>query len=198
MATTRERRTTPKQNYRALASAGHQERAAAAEKAGPGALEDDGVEDEEKDEDEEAPAPTIEGQRALVEAEAEGLQLERSATNTTGYKGVSKGGKGGRRFFAVICGNGRQNLGSFDTPEEAALAYARAVQARRALHGPWPRLIPPLPSIPHRRRRRRPLHHRLPPSPPIRPDPWPRLRPSALSCIPPLCPSLHAAEWRSG
>jgi hypothetical protein len=47
------------------------------------------------------------------------------SNNTTGYKGVTKRGK---RFIARIPINKkRKHLGRYDTPEEAAVAYDRAV-----------------------------------------------------------------------
>jgi hypothetical protein len=49
------------------------------------------------------------------------------STNTTGYRGVSKRCDG-ETFIAEICHNKKHTyLGSYDTPEEAAVAYDRAV-----------------------------------------------------------------------
>ena len=48
-----------------------------------------------------------------------------SSRNTTGYRGVTKKG---RRFKAQLYFEGTQNnLGTYDTPKEAAVAYDRAV-----------------------------------------------------------------------
>jgi hypothetical protein len=53
-----------------------------------------------------------------------------SARSETGFKGVSR--RGGR-YEAKIWENGKsRNLGSFATPEEAALCYARHIGAERA------------------------------------------------------------------
>ena len=57
---------------------------------------------------------------AIAAAAAEGLQLVRS-NNTSGYKGVTPT----LSRFRVREGHGHVSLGTFDTAEEAALAYAR-------------------------------------------------------------------------
>ena len=50
---------------------------------------------------------------------------KRKLLSTTGYRGVSKSGE---RFQARICINKKNtNLGRYDTPKEAAVAYDRAV-----------------------------------------------------------------------
>ena len=61
----------------------------------------------------------------IRQAAAEGLELEESERSATGFKGVMRNG---RAFAARIsdCYSVQQYLGTFDTPEEAALAYARA------------------------------------------------------------------------
>jgi hypothetical protein len=51
--------------------------------------------------------------------------------NKSGYKGVSKR-KGSRKWQAFMSLAGKSvHLGSFNTPEEAHLAYCKAVQSRR-------------------------------------------------------------------
>ena len=64
---------------------------------------------------------------AVRQAAAEGLTLERS-DNATGFRGVKRNG---RRFAAQISNGsgGNTYLGTFDTAEEAALAFARAKAA---------------------------------------------------------------------
>ena len=69
----------------------------------------------------------------LQQAAAEGLTLERSAANATGFGGVHRTPAQGDRFAADLCvGPGadhksvRKHLGTFDTAEEAALSIARA------------------------------------------------------------------------
>jgi hypothetical protein len=61
---------------------------------------------------------------ALRQAAAKGLTLERSVT-AAGFRGVKPNGRGFR--VEISSGNaGHKNLGTLDTAEEAALAYARA------------------------------------------------------------------------
>jgi len=67
---------------------------------------------------------------AAAAAAAEGLELVASSSNETGFKGVRKD-KG--KFAARIWENGTQRrLGTFATPEAAALCYARHAGAERA------------------------------------------------------------------
>jgi len=67
---------------------------------------------------------------ARAAAAAEGLVLVPSASGQTGFKGVRK--KDGR-YDVLIRENGKQRyIGTFATPEEAALCYARRVGAERA------------------------------------------------------------------
>jgi len=64
-------------------------------------------------------------------AEAEGLRLHLSVGSSTGYKGVRKDGQSGR-FKAEHWSGGRYvSFGKFDTAVDAAVAYARAVGAKR-------------------------------------------------------------------
>ena len=67
---------------------------------------------------------------ARAAAAAEGLELLPSSSNETGFKGVSKHhGK----YKAEVKENGMQHhLGTFATPEEAALCYAKRIGAERA------------------------------------------------------------------
>ncbi|EOD14494.1 hypothetical protein EMIHUDRAFT_196857 [Emiliania huxleyi CCMP1516] len=67
----------------------------------------------------QAPRPVV--------TRAEGLRLYLSSSNSTGYKGVRKGGRGVRFQAAQSAGGGKQvHLGYFATAVEAAVAYARA------------------------------------------------------------------------
>ena len=64
---------------------------------------------------------------AHAAAAAEGLALV-PAANATGFKGVYRNGQA---FEAKVSGGGKlQQLGSFSTVEEAALAYSRHIAAR--------------------------------------------------------------------
>ena len=67
---------------------------------------------------------------ARAAATAEGLELVPSSSKT-GFKGVHK--TGGQKYYASITENGAAlYLGTFSTPEEAALCYARHIGAERA------------------------------------------------------------------
>ena len=67
---------------------------------------------------------------ARAAAAAEGLELEPSSSSETGFKGVKKRGS---KYVANIKENSKlRHLGTFATPEEAALCCARRVRARRA------------------------------------------------------------------
>ena len=71
---------------------------------------------------------------ARAAAAAEGLELEPSSTSG-GFKGVTISGS---KYSAQIRENSKKrHLGTFVTPEEAALCYARHVRARRAARGEW-------------------------------------------------------------
>ena len=78
-----------------------------------------------------AAAPTPAAQPPLgLATEAAGMRLHLSSSSATGYKGVRRDGG---RFQANICGGGQADyLGAFDTAVEAAVAYARAVEAAGA------------------------------------------------------------------
>ena len=69
---------------------------------------------------------------ALAAAAAEGLELVPSSrSNETGFKGVRRQRSG--KYTAEVWENGKQNhLGSFTTPEKAALCIARYIGAERA------------------------------------------------------------------
>ena len=76
----------------------------------------------------ERPQP-LTAEQARAAAAREELELVPADTRS-GFKGVSRGG---RKFKADIWKGGKQRfLGTFDTPEEAALAYARHVGENRA------------------------------------------------------------------
>ena len=86
---------------------------------------------------------------AVRQAEAEGLTLQPSA-NAAGYRGVSKDSNGYRAkpFHAKVRRAGNQVfLGTFATAEEAALAYARTLEAQAQVASPKPPepAPPPLP-----------------------------------------------------
>ena len=66
-------------------------------------------------------------ERALCAASSEGLALVR-ANNASGFKGVMRDARKSKSFQARLNRGGKlECLGSFATPEEAALAYARAL-----------------------------------------------------------------------
>ena len=73
--------------------------------------------------------------RAIAPAEAEGLVLLRSSESATGFVGVCHKPGRTKPYEARLWTSGRkkENLGSFSTAEEAALAYARAL----AREGVW-------------------------------------------------------------
>ena len=76
-----------------------------------------------------APQP-LTADEARAAAAAEGLELVPSSSGKTGFKGVSKHDN---RYQAGIKENGKtRHLGSFATPEEAALCCARHVGAERS------------------------------------------------------------------
>jgi hypothetical protein len=69
---------------------------------------------------------------ARAAAAAEGLELVPSASGQTGFRGVTQPRVSGR-YVVMIYENGKPRyIGTFATPEEAALCYARHVGAERA------------------------------------------------------------------
>ncbi len=75
--------------------------------------------------------PPLTADEARAAAASEGLELELSNLSETGFKGVSKNGS---RYVAQVREIGTlRNLGTFATPEEAALCYARSIGAVRAV-----------------------------------------------------------------
>eukprot|EP00900_Chrysochromulina_parva_P025810 jgi/Chrpa1/7863/Chrysochromulina_OHIO_Genome00016453-RA len=79
----------------------------------------------------EAPQP-LSADEARAAAAAEGLELVPSSSNETGFKGVHKGWRS-LSYVAKIYEDGKmRHLGTFATPEEAALRYARHIGAERA------------------------------------------------------------------
>ena len=107
-----------------------------------------------------SPGPSVEGQQpsipdamtaeeALALAEREGLTLVRSNTNKTGFKNLQyyKGRQKARPYQLKISLDGRtEHIGSYATPEEAALAYARLIgpeaSAREAAEATTPPMTP--------------------------------------------------------
>ena len=78
--------------------------------------------------------PPMTAEEALRQAEAEGLTLLRSESNSTGYKGVSfnRTMKTKPYTWQVKRGGKQLNLGFFATAEEAALVVARGAAAHAA------------------------------------------------------------------
>jgi len=71
---------------------------------------------------------------ALRQAEAEGLTLLRSESNSSGYKGVSFNSGRLKPYQASVWRGGKtMSLGYFATAEEAALAFARTPEAQAAV-----------------------------------------------------------------
>ena len=76
--------------------------------------------------------PPLTPDEARAAAAAEGLELVPSSSNESGFKGV-RSKRSGSRYTTETKKNGRTRyLGTFATPEEAALCYARHVGAERA------------------------------------------------------------------
>ena len=82
--------------------------------------------------------PPLTAEEALRQAEAEGLTLLRSASSSTGYKGVtfSSSCKSKPYQAQVTRGGKTVHLGCFTTAEEAALCYARTPEAQAAAPQP--------------------------------------------------------------
>ena len=77
----------------------------------------------------QVPAPQrITEEEARAIAAAEGLVLVPAPSSSTGYKGVTRSGSGGKPFKAQARQDGvEKNLGSYATAAEASLAYVRHV-----------------------------------------------------------------------
>ena len=78
---------------------------------------------------EQLPAPQrITEEEARAIAAAEGLVLVPAPGSSTGYKGVTRSGSGGKPFKAQARQDGvKKNLGNYATAAEASLAYVRHV-----------------------------------------------------------------------
>ena len=76
-------------------------------------------------------------EQVLQLAGDEGLVLQPSKNNKTGYKGVGQGPSGTHGAWVTSqCGNKSVRVGGgFATAEEAALCYARAQRASRSDYG---------------------------------------------------------------
>ena len=82
------------------------------------------------DEDNAAGLESLTADEARAAAAAEGLELATSSSGETGFKGVVKHHD---KYAARVGEDGKHRyLGSFATPEEAALCYARHIGAERA------------------------------------------------------------------
>ena len=76
---------------------------------------------------------------AVRQAEAEGLTLQPSDNNATGYRGVALQQSTSNPFYAHVKRAGEQvHLGCFATAEEASLAYARTPEAQAQVTKPVP------------------------------------------------------------
>ena len=81
-----------------------------------------------------AAPPPMTAEEALRQAEAEGLTLLRSESNSTGYSGVSFNTTTTRPYQAKVRRGGKTvSLGHYATAEEAALCYARTPEAQAAV-----------------------------------------------------------------
>ena len=132
---------------------------------------------------------------ARAAAAAEGLELVPSSKNQTGFKGVTL--ISGRYYVDVYeNGKGRKLRGSFATPEEAALCYARHLGAERAaaevtVEGPQPLTADEATEVDERHTSgcgsQRPVKHPAPPGPSSA-----DLRPvDALRSCSPLFKAMH-------
>ena len=119
------------------AAEAEEEAVAEAEEEAVAEAEEEAVAEAEEEAAAEAEAP--EPAAAEVVEEAEGLRLHLNAENATGYRGCylvtnRQGLPAGTPFKATVDGsNGRRHLGYFATAVEAALCYARHVQAKEAV-----------------------------------------------------------------
>ena len=78
--------------------------------------------------------PPLTVEEALRQAEAEGLTLLRSNSSSTGFKGVRFDSNCKSKPYRALVQRGGKlvSLGSFATPEHAALSYARTPEAQAA------------------------------------------------------------------
>jgi len=85
-----------------------------------------------------AVAAALTAEEAVQQAEAEGLTLLQSESNSTGYKGVIFDRvKKNKPYKALVQRGGKTvHLGIFATTEEAALCYARTPEAQAAAAAP--------------------------------------------------------------
>jgi len=86
----------------------------------------------------EAQAPPLTAEEALRQAQAEGLTLRRSESSSTGFRCVSFNSSSKNKPYQVKVWRGGNEvyLGRFTTPEEAALCYARSLEAQAAAAAP--------------------------------------------------------------
>ena len=97
------------------------------------AKEEEAEEEEAEEAEEEARAQApqpLTADEARAAAADEGLELVPSPTRDTGFKYVYK--EGGKYAAKIRENGGLHHLGSFTTPEEAALHYSRHIGAERA------------------------------------------------------------------
>ena len=108
---------------------------------------EDAEEDEDGDEELVGKQQRVYGQEqsdaakaAVCQAEAEGLTLQPSDDNATGYRCVyiDRNEALAKPFLAVVWRGKRVHLGYFATAEEAALAYARTPEAQAEVANPKP------------------------------------------------------------
>ena len=85
-----------------------------------------------------AEPPPMTAEKAVRQAEAEGLTLLKSEASSTGYKGVTFSSSCESKPYKLqVQRGGKQvHLGRFATPEEAALCYARTPEAQAAAAAP--------------------------------------------------------------
>jgi site-specific DNA-methyltransferase (adenine-specific) len=118
------------------------------------------------------PEPSMEDGSAGASSFASQLPLLRDARNTSGYMGVYKHGK---KWVAKVMRNGAlRPLGTFNTPREAAAAYAQECAVRGDAERPGGRKAPPVPAP-------------VPPVPAPAPAPAPAPVP-VRTCVPAAAP----------